>query len=642
MKRFIASLMMVMGLMAGCGESSAAVLGITDKGTVISQASLAACRTAAGIKTCRVTTPQVITTALVWPEDRALEFTPGAYVTFTGSGALTGLKGNIRPEWFGVNTTPGTTDMSPAIQKAVDAAIDGQSTLYLTGVYGIGGTTKVRKKINFSTAGKDVEFRALASFVGNYAFTLNVNDAETSWVEAFPGTYGDIEGIYFNGANKTDIKWFLIGAPITFHENYGRYMAQFAKSVNVFLDQIVVDRLEINECRGANYCLDFNNQGDARLFNEVHITSSDKALSSYRSLTGKATNCIFNADVVVGSVQNFVFDTVYMEGATAKVTAGPGSVTFLNCNFLPQVDEFITGVDGTSTTQSLISFINTNFRFITENQLYSGYDGQIKLFSMNYGRVRWSFKDTYVVYSASADQTKTQITGLVSDLAAFNNISQLASTQSTVLQKGVKGLGSINLLIGGGSGGDPGVSAATSDSSIPWRLGVAATYYYKGNAMWDNTRMIGYNTGMRTVAVTTNGVRLDLNLSTANYHEYLLRIYRGTTSATYSHYVDVPINKVAYLYDDGYSINGIYNWKVYNGGTPAASEGLNHFGVSSIEFAGANIIAYMSGMPTTGTWTRGDMVVNNAPATGAAKGWRRVTTGAGNVLNTDWVSEGNL
>lgn len=43
-------------------------------------------------------------------------------------------------------------------------------------------------------------------------------------------------------------------------------------------------------------------------------------------------------------------------------------------------------------------------------------------------------------------------------------------------------------------------------------------------------------------------------------------------------------------------------------------------------------------MPTTGTWRQGDLVFNSAPtnAAGVAAGWIRITTGSGNVLNTDW------
>lgn len=49
-------------------------------------------------------------------------------------------------------------------------------------------------------------------------------------------------------------------------------------------------------------------------------------------------------------------------------------------------------------------------------------------------------------------------------------------------------------------------------------------------------------------------------------------------------------------------------------------------------------------MPTAGSWKIGDFVTNSAPAeAGAAAskyvitGWKRITNGSNNVLNTDWL-----
>lgn len=80
-----------------------AVLILSPNGTYKPRASLAAMATApyAAGKTIVVTSPQVVTTAIAWPSDRELRFEKGGYVTFTGDGALTGLK-EARPEWFGI------------------------------------------------------------------------------------------------------------------------------------------------------------------------------------------------------------------------------------------------------------------------------------------------------------------------------------------------------------------------------------------------------------------------------------------------------------------------------------------------------------------------------------------------------------
>ena len=62
--------------------------------------------------------------------------------------------------------------------------------------------------------------------------------------------------------------------------------------------------------------------------------------------------------------------------------------------------------------------------------------------------------------------------------------------------------------------------------------------------------------------------------------------------------------------------------------------------IGSIRNANREIAAL--GVPSQGNWIVGDRVINAAPAPGRPKAWSRVTTGNGNILGTDWISEGNL
>lgn len=48
-------------------------------------------------------------------------FEAGVYQVFAGTGTVAGLK-EARPEWWGNNTTPGTTDMTAILQRAVNAS----------------------------------------------------------------------------------------------------------------------------------------------------------------------------------------------------------------------------------------------------------------------------------------------------------------------------------------------------------------------------------------------------------------------------------------------------------------------------------------------------------------------------------------
>ena len=64
--------------------------------------------------------------------------------------------------------------------------------------------------------------------------------------------------------------------------------------------------------------------------------------------------------------------------------------------------------------------------------------------------------------------------------------------------------------------------------------------------------------------------------------------------------------------------------------------------VNNAGTGGCNIEQNFSSVPSAGTWNTGDRAVHLGVTVGTAKGWSRVTTGSGNVLGTDWITEGNL
>ena len=75
------------------------------------------------------------------------------------------------------------------------------------------------------------------------------------------------------------------------------------------------------------------------------------------------------------------------------------------------------------------------------------------------------------------------------------------------------------------------------------------------------------------------------------------------------------------------------NWNNTTGGSASF---MNNAGT------GFNVEANFSSVPTSGTWATGDRAVHLGVTVGTAKAWARVTSGSGNVLTTDWISEGNL
>lgn len=121
MKKLITLLLTLLAV-----NANAAVLCQSPNGGLpYAPATLAAAATSASCKNTDVvvTTPQTLAGNLTWPTDRELKFEKGGYIV-PNAYSLTGLK-EARPEYFGVNTTPGTTDMSVALQRAIDSVISG-------------------------------------------------------------------------------------------------------------------------------------------------------------------------------------------------------------------------------------------------------------------------------------------------------------------------------------------------------------------------------------------------------------------------------------------------------------------------------------------------------------------------------------
>jgi len=65
---------------------------------------------------------------------------------------------------------------------------------------------------------------------------------------------------------------------------------------------------------------------------------------------------------------------------------------------------------------------------------------------------------------------------------------------------------------------------------------------------------------------------------------------------------------------------------------------LNNQGIA---YPDGNIVTHAATYPASGSWTTGDIVLEQTSTT-RLSGWKRITTGSGNVLGTDWVYCSNL
>lgn len=128
--KYILSLFIALLFCSTSFAASPSILVSTKDGKYTAVTSLAAANVAANDGKTVVVTGVLsavmsnISSASVhrWRPDIELKVEKGGMIGSTTK--FTGLK-EARPEWFGTNTTPGTTDMTSALNKAIKAAADG-------------------------------------------------------------------------------------------------------------------------------------------------------------------------------------------------------------------------------------------------------------------------------------------------------------------------------------------------------------------------------------------------------------------------------------------------------------------------------------------------------------------------------------
>ena len=125
----------------------------------------------------------------------------GLYQLFNGTGAVT-LSGSSKesyPEWFATNTTPGTTDMTTAIQSAIDSvSITGGTVRLSRSSYAISSTLYLSKTLsgtNFVTvnlvgSGQNVSYithktgsTGVMIWLGNYTQNVPTNYYQSQFAE---------------------------------------------------------------------------------------------------------------------------------------------------------------------------------------------------------------------------------------------------------------------------------------------------------------------------------------------------------------------------------------------------------------------------------------------------------------------------
>ena len=196
----------------------------------------------------------------------------------------------------------------------------------------------------------------------------------------------------------------------------------------------------------------------------------------------------------------------------------------------------------------------------------------------------------------------------------FNKLSSKASLNCNIIADKVLNDYSFNTF-----GGNQNTVFKLSDGNVKWNSR-NGTYYYIFQVLFDDERKL--STISNEVSFTTTGKSINFSRGTYSITNCMVRIYRGSQTNNYTHYVDLPImfewNNI--LTDFGNDIGGCF-WNSLD--SPITRDELvnNNNPCNQIEVNNINIKAYAGSKPSKGVWKKGDRVYNNFTGSEYVSGW---------------------
>lgn len=327
---------------------------------------------------------------------------------------------------------------------------------------------------------------------------------------------------------------------------------------------------------------------------------------------GKIEN-IINGNIVVGASRALSISNCHFERGNIEIKSCP-SITIKDSsfNYLDGLNKIVINrINSSSRSYSNISLENLLFNIEDESIFHSNvYDVVCDLSNI-------SIKNCNRRHSTNLMGLKLGLisdSNVISDFSEYNIKSSIYSDNCFIANKNITESFMYHL-----KSGTMNVSLSLNDSvSFEKESG---TYYYKSIVFTDDIRIIGQ--GNRTEqTITTDGKAINI---TGFYNNGIqnsnMRLFRGTSSNNYKEYVDIPIKYGTQLIDFGTHVSGFY-WKSIVNENPSNI----NFGNNGIYFKN-KCITYLTAIPQYGSWTKGDIIINNNPSSGAIFGWICIESG---------------
>jgi len=532
----------------------------------------------------------------------------------TGDGDVV-LSGKIEalPEWWGINTTPGTTDMTAELNSALSSGAHSvvlQAYSYLISaslVHPFGVIIKGNGRnsvIDMSTSG---------SFTADYGILYNSTDGSTAVETSSFTPVGGYKDLYIKtGSGQANKGIFFAGSifasNLRFEYSDQAFVGLLEEGNTVDINNVYIDTI----ANASDWQIDLSGPGTVRIDsvfieNEAGPDPSD-SIRLQDIANGSVTNSSGN-NVDISNCDACSFKGWFSNGADPGTFLFGGSTISIEDSKFLRVENTLNYVIKADTSyKSHATFKNLTFiDNLDDPPTFSTATYDIRVSNL----LTATIIDCKRLITTSDDSIVRQYAGILlvdqgnSAVDDFNDFSYMLSRYSqirvgTTIQR---------------SGYFPiydGTSEATSDTSesnIVWTE-TSDTYYYRAKSLYNADRLVGAGgvASERSIALTVDGDGAKIG---TDVESGFVRLYRGTSTGSYSDYVDIPVIQMTFIYDTGERANG-FPWISR---TPAAVDTM--FAISGIRITEDNVdVDAISTAPTVGTWTQGDRIENRLPTTG--------------------------
>lgn len=556
---------------------------------------------------------------------------------------------SIRDFW----RTADGSNWKPAFDRATAA---GKMNIWVPrGNYGISSTVFLPAGTWVDCESRDVTFihNTGGSFTDGCLFMFNTTDGVT-WTTPFPNmNTGGFRRCKFENQNG------VIGAKGVKCFGSGKFeqirFSDLAQSVirptGFYTDSFVLEDIIIENPQGnLSYQIDIIGLGDGFMAKNVHApytvaTSQSIKAMRLRGINGGTVEACIGGDYLVEICGNLNIIGGHYE--RAQHIYDSSNIT-VDSQFLPdtRIPVITRGTFASASNESrfIVKFQNTKFRNIEGLMDWNG-------FMVQQGdSVVLAFDNVVHEWSVQGDFQRDQQAGIficqddgVTTIPSFNNYSYLTSRSSYV---DIPNLISLDYGVRIADASFPGMSSirvetvGTRDAGVnQWKISTGG-YFYNVQVLYDHTRQIGRNPvngELSATAIAGSMIVMNIGFGSAPRNA-IIRLYRGTASGSYTHFVDIHTLGTTWLFDNGIAVNGIA-WATRGA---AAMNAINSMG-SFIRFQGAHIRLESDALPNVaGSFTQGDLVDRiDTGIDGSSMvlfGHKRLTTGTGGVIGTDWAN----